>query len=243
MDLVIDIGNNFTKSALFHETEIVERTLDEKHDVEELKKLSSNHNIERVIVSSVRPISPEMEEYLNQFPYLIILSHEIPLPIELDYHTPETLGRDRLAGVAAANALFPEQASLVIDAGTCITYDFIEANGVYRGGSISPGLNMRYEALNKLTGALPYVKHEDPKILVGKSTENSIKTGVFNGFMHEINGTIRRYKLEKSPLNIVICGGNAEDILPGLEERVYHEQDLVLIGLHKILIHNALQKN
>jgi len=243
MDLLVDIGNNYTKLALVHDTNGFEKVTFTKEQVEDLAQWIGKKDIHRAIVSTVRPLSPELEDAFSQFDYTLKLSHTSLLPIQLDYHTPETLGRDRIAGVVAARQMYPDVSNLVIDAGTCITYDFIDKNGMYLGGSISPGLNMRYEALNKLTGALPLVKHHDPEMLVGKSTEDSIRTGVFNGMMNEVNGTIRQYKLEKSPVNLVICGGNASDIIPHLDEPAFHHEDLILIGLHKILTYNALQEN
>jgi type III pantothenate kinase len=243
MELVIDIGNNYTKSALFHNGKITQQVIDDKGRMDNMYLLTKDAVVQSAIVSSVRPIGEELRDFLSAYDVLIHLSHETPLPIVLDYDTPSTLGRDRIAGVVGSTSLFPNQNTLVIDAGTCITYDFIDAEGTYRGGSISPGLSMRYQSLNNFTGALPLVEHQDPNMLVGKSTEDSIRTGVFNGMVNEINGTIRRYKLEKSPLNLVICGGDAKKLLSGMEEEAIHEHDLVLIGLHKILIYNALQKN
>lgn len=243
MELILDIGNNFTKSAIMSKKGVVQKSLDAKGSYENLLDLCSGVELTASIVSSVRPIPTELMDFLATIPKVVTLSHETPLPIQLDYDTPGTLGRDRIAAVVGANALFPKHNSLVIDAGTCITYDFIDANAVYHGGSISPGLQMRYRALNNFTGALPWVEHQDPKTLVGKSTEQSIRTGVYNGMINEINGTIGRYKLEKSPLNLVICGGDAEELKKGIEEEAIHEDNLVLIGLHNILIYNALHKN
>jgi type III pantothenate kinase len=241
MDLVIDIGNNFTKYALFEDDSLVLRSDEPKGAFLFLQTVRSQYEIQNVIVSSVRPISAELESYLSEYKYVLELTYNIPLPINLNYETPATLGRDRIAAVVGAQAIWPDSNCLVVDAGTCITYDFIDSNGEYQGGSISPGLQMRYQALNNFTGALPLIEHQTPVSFVGKSTEMSIRTGVFNGLIHEINGTIRRYKLEKSPLNLVICGGNAKDLIDSMEEQAFHEDNLVLKGLHKILIYNALQ--
>jgi type III pantothenate kinase len=243
MELVIDRGNTHTKYAVFSQEKIIQSGLDSKGDLGFLEACFGEYQIEKLIISSVKPITKDLELLMAQCDYVLVLSHKSPLPISLEYDTPATLGRDRIAAVVGASFLFPSSNCLVLDAGTCITYDFIDHNGDYQGGSISPGLGMRYKALNKFTGALPLVKHEAPSNFVGKSTELSIRTGVFNGMVHEINGTIRKYKLEKSPLNLVICGGDAKNLLVAMEDKALHEENLVLIGLHKILIYNALQNN
>ena len=124
---------------------------------EELEKKLTGLNIERAIISSVKKLPPFVTDLLStNIPYVHILSHNSKLPFKIEYETPETLGTDRIAGVAGAFNLFPQSELLVIDAGTAITYDFL-SEGIYRGGNISPGLNMRFRALNKFTGKLPLV--------------------------------------------------------------------------------------
>ena len=130
--------------------------------------------------------------------------------IKNHYLTPKTLGPDRLAGVIGANNLYPRKNNLIIDGGTCITYDYVDADANYSGGSISPGLNMRYKALNEYTGALPLL-NEDAEFNAnsGNDTTSAITSGVQNGIKYELTGFIESYKTGINELNIILTGGNS----------------------------------
>jgi type III pantothenate kinase len=163
------------------------------------------------------------------------MSNELIFPFSIAYETPKTLGTDRLAAVAGACFLFPQRAFLCIDAGTCITYDFLDSSGVYQGGAISPGLQMRLKALNHFTGRLPLVNFEGEKPeLIGKSTQKSILSGAVNGFLAEIRATVQDYQEQfGKDLLIVVTGGDAEFICKSAGE-FFYEPDLLLIGLDNI---------
>ncbi len=170
----------------------------------------------------------------------LALSHTTPLPLENLYKTPETLGKDRIAAIVATSINYKGENVLVIDMGTCVTYDFLNANNQYLGGAISPGFEMRFKALNTFTGKLPKVEYkQDTPELIGNSTKNSILSGVFNGLKHEIQETINQYNLQYNNLKVVLTGGDIKlfDLEP--KNRIFADKFLVLKGLNEILNYNA----
>ena len=178
MNLIIDIGNSVAKLAIFDKGELVEVFRGSNHSLDCLPMLCSRYPLKRGIIASVITLSNTIRHQLERLPFNIIeLSHETPVPVTNLYKTPQTLGMDRLAAVVAANWLKPGHDVLVIDAGTCVTYDFIDADGAYHGGNISPGMRMRFKALNIFTDKLPKVSAKSPK----QSPKNSIKNGAKNG--------------------------------------------------------------
>ena len=156
--LVIDIGNTFTKVAIFNNRDVVESFVYEGFGLTEIKEIVDRHPIDRSIISSVDRDIADLELFLNANSRYLRFHAGIPTQIKNHYKTPQTLGLDRLAGVIGARSIFPGKNSLVIDAGTCITYDFIDSGANYRGGSISPGLAMRFTAMNAYTERLPLVE-------------------------------------------------------------------------------------
>jgi type III pantothenate kinase len=146
---------------------------------------------------------------------------------------------DRIAGVCGAIQLFPGSNNLVIDAGTCITYDFVDEMAQYHGGGISPGLNMRFKAVHTFTAKLPLVSAKAGVDLIGTTTETSIQSGVINGLLSEIEGTIGRYAVKFPGLKVILCGGDAGFFENQLKATIFAVPDLVLFGLNSILIHNV----
>lgn len=155
-----------------------------------------------------------------------------------NYRTPESLGVDRIAGVVGANALFPHVNNLVIDMGTCITYDYIDAEGIYWGGGISPGMNLRFRAMSDHTVNLPNAEFDDPIGLLGNTTITCIQSGVINGICEELNGIINRYQSEKGDINVILCGGDANSFESKIKAHIFASPKLVLIGLNRILEYN-----
>ncbi len=241
MKLVIDIGNSFVKSAVFDGTQILDLKKNTDFTFQIVDDLLEKHNtINAAILSSVRKDSPNPEYFLERKLRFISLDFRTPLPFLNHYSTPETLGKDRIAVVAGAQSLFPNQNVLVIDAGTSITYDLLTAKGDYLGGGISPGIQMRFDALHTLTGKLPLVNAELEKDidLVGNSTKKAILTGVQNGVLQEVDGIIEQYKLDFPELKIVICGGDNKYFDKYLKNNIFAAPNLVLQGLMKILQFN-----
>jgi type III pantothenate kinase len=188
----------------------------------------------------VRKDSNKLELFLAQKFRFVMLGSKTQLPFKNLYATPETLGNDRVAAVAGAQSLFPGRDVLVIDAGTSITYDLLTAKGEYRGGGISPGLQMRFDALHTLTSKLPLIKAEREKeiILIGNSTKTAILSGIQNGVLQEVDGIIECYKADFPGIKTLICGGDNKYFDKYLKNNIFAAPNLVLQGLMKILQFN-----
>ena len=243
MKLAIDVGNTLTKTAVFQDSDLLRLSLFKDFTLEELKRFineseTKSNRINYSIISSVRKYDSEIENYLNKNYRFTELSSKIPLPVNIRYRTPETLGNDRIAGVCGASAMFPGENILVIDAGTCVTYDFIDNEKNYFGGAISPGIDIRFKALNTFTGNLPLVNRAENFDLIGDSTEESIKSGVLNGIIAEIEGVIKRYKDRFGQLKIIFTGGDTIFFDKRLKNDIFAVPNLVLNGLNEILDFN-----
>ena len=240
MDLVIDIGNTLQKLAVFSEKGVLLDLFSEKRlSISFLENLFCQYPIKRSIVSSVREDDNAALRWLEEKTQLIRFSATCHLPIRLKYATPETLGTDRIANAVGANALYPNKNVLSIMAGTCLVADFVNEKGEYLGGSIAPGVRMRFQALSKFTARLPLVKPKKIDFFVGDSSENSILSGVMNGITQEINGIIHQYTSHYSQLKVILSGGDAELLQNSIKKRIFAAQNPVLLGLHKILRLNA----
>ena len=184
-NLVIDVGNSYTKVAVFDNHELVYANQHEVFDTEMLTGYLDKYTIEKAIISTVKNTSEDWQDRLKQKKALQKFNPAEYEGINNKYLTPQTLGADRLAAVIGANCLYPGKSNLVIDAGTCVTYDLIDNDANYFGGSISPGLNMRYNALNYYTGGLPLIKSDAGFINnYGNSTTTAIQSGVQNGLKY-----------------------------------------------------------
>ena len=199
--------------------------------------------LNQAILSSVKPVDEELIRFLSQnFQLFIELDHHTPLPIENLYETPETLGKDRIAAAVGANELFPGQNILIIDAGTAITYDVVSEKNEFLGGNISPGLQMRFKALNQFTGKLPLINYSNEFQLIGRNTEEAIRAGVQNGILYEIERTIETFNRNYENLQIVMTGGDSIFFDKKLNYSIFVHFNLTLIGLNRILEHNAKKK-
>jgi type III pantothenate kinase len=237
MNLVVDYGNSAAKVGIFDHQNLVE-----KHSfssAEALKKFLETLEIEHLIVSSVKTNPAEVTSWVRNPGKKLILDQHLPTGIKNLYRTPATLGVDRLAAVCGARQLFPLQPCLTIDAGTCITYDIIDKDGGYHGGAISPGMKMRFEALHTLTARLPLISPAAEAPLIGDSTESSIRSGVINGLVAELDGIIYQYQLKFEGLRVILCGGDALFFENKLKASIFASPELVLVGLNSILIYNV----
>lgn len=237
MNLIIDIGNTRTKIYLFEKEEIVEKFIffnkEEKAIEEQLAQLKYS----KCLISTTAELAP----FYKQLDY-IELDHKTKIPLTLDYKTPTTLGSDRIALSVGADLLFPNKNCLIIGTGTCITIDFKDENGYYLGGAISPGLTIRLQSLHTFTDKLPLIKPNRTKTefnLLGKTTAESIESGVFNGTFAEIEGTIARYKEIYKDLTVILTGGDQEIFEKNLKSNIFTSSNLQAIGLNRILNYNA----
>ncbi|MES3016307.1 MAG: type III pantothenate kinase [Bacteroidota bacterium] len=238
--LVIDIGNSRTKIAIFDDQELVKTDVVEHLGEDQLRNYLKESIIQQSIISSVKDEIEVLEKILAKQTNYIRFSAILNNRINNQYKTPETLGLDRLAGVIGAKALYPKDSCLVIDLGTCITYDAIDKNNVYRGGSISPGLKMRLSAMHQLTGRLPLIPLNQFDGLEGSDTETSMLSGVVNGAFLEMTGFIEQYNDRYSDLQVILCGGDANFFDTRLKNSIFAhtlktEPDLVLIGLNEVI--------
>ncbi len=239
MKLAIDIGNTFTKLAIFEQTEIIKLYHFKQFSIKELYQIEADYsNINSAIVSTVNKLPQALKGYLYKNYHFIELNSNTPIPIVNKYKTPETLGNDRLAAVVAGASLYPNQNVLVIDAGSCITFDFVNRKNEYIGGSISPGIQIRFKAMNSFTQNLPLIEYKKFDYLIGSTTEESILSGVLNGVLNEIDGIITSYKGNYENLTIILGGGDYICFDKRLKNNIFAIPNIVLLGLNVILDFN-----
>lgn len=238
--LVIDWGNTRVKTARFKGTEMLELIVTSSVHIDDVFKLSGNDTETPVLLCSVSSKSLELEGALRkQFPRFIKLTHHTPVPIAVQYQTPETLGYDRLANAVAIARLAPNGSNaLAIDVGTCLKFDFVQQKERYLGGAISPGINMRYQAMHEQTDGLPLLRPANKAALIGKTTEESMHSGAIEGMRSEIERVIQRYTEEFSPIVVFITGGDAQIFEKGLKNDIFAHSFLTLAGLNDILEFN-----
>ncbi len=208
---------------------------------EELSDLISQcpEKVGSFIFSTVRGNESTIKSHFKN-EQILILNHQTPIPIRLDYKTPETLGLDRIAAAVGAHHLYKKDL-LVIDAGTCITYDLVDKQGIYRGGVISPGLQMRMRAMSNYTAALPDISsewEEIPDVFPGKSTKECLLHGAKQAILHEMNGFIDQFTEEYTHLSVILTGGDTPHFESNLKAPIFADFDLVLTGLNRILNYN-----
>ncbi|WP_316635196.1 type III pantothenate kinase [uncultured Flavobacterium sp.] len=235
MILAIDVGNTRIKASVFEGSTVLGSFVFEKNELEKKIKeiLKKFQNCSDLIVASVGNVEKKsflaFEKDLN----IHFFTHEDAFPFINKYATPKTLGIDRMILASGATLQFPKQNRLVIDAGTCITYDFIDENDNYLGGAISPGLRLRYEALHNFTARLPLLTMEMPESYVGNSTAQAIHSGVVNGFVYEIDGFIDEYRANFSNFIIILTGGDAEFLAKRLKNTIFANSNFLLESLNQ----------
>jgi type III pantothenate kinase len=239
MNLIIDAGNTCVKVAVFEQDTIIELVVfDKKKILFEVKKLIKKHKISSGIMSNVASISEKNILKLQHLIKLTLVSSTIKVPFINLYKTPKTLGVDRIALVSGAVKKYPKKNVLIIDAGTCITFDFVNSKSEYLGGAISLGIQMRFKSLHKFTANLPLLEIVENKNLIGNSTEESINSGVVNGVIKEIDGVILAYKEKFSDLTVVLTGGDTNFLSKQLKSIIFANQNFLLQGLNQLLIFN-----
>jgi type III pantothenate kinase len=236
MNIVVDYGNSSVKLGIFKQDELISKQ--SYSSASDLQNFLQNNLAQNFLVSSVKANAEEIMTWTDA-KKKFILEPGLPLPIKIQYKTPSTLGVDRIAGVCGAQKLYPSQNVLVIDAGTCITYDFIDSNGSFMGGGISPGLQMRFQAMHTFTARLPLIKPSSNPVLIGSSTEECIRSGGVLGLIDEIEGIISRYKSMYPDLRVILCGGDGPFFENQLKASIFACPELVLLGLNSILLHNV----
>lgn len=246
--LALDVGNTRTKLAVFEGSELVRKEVWDSLTLEALSELAYNHRVEKIILSSVAHVAEEITAFLKSRFFFLELGTQTPLPIEIHYRTPATLGRDRIAAAAGAHALYPGEHCLVVDAGTCITLDLLTAQGHYLGGNIAPGIGMRLRAMHRFTAKLPLLVDEGFSPArsighlgqpIGESTESAMLNGAALGALLEVEGFAGLCGQRFEGLKLLLTGGDADFFAMNAKTKIFAHPNLVLIGLHKILQHNV----
>ena len=240
MNLILDFGNSLTKYFFVNDDKILERGSfpSSKFD-QNILDIKSKQDTEKLIYSSVINIKrKQLSDVFNNTMIISLKDKDLKLPFTNQYKD-ETLGEDRVALVSAGLNLYPDKDLLIIDIGTCITYDLVSLNKEYIGGSISPGFNLRYSSLHDYTSNLPKLDVMPIESIIGESTEEHIHAGVFNGVIGEINYSITRHKNDLPNLETIICGGGANFLLNKIKNVIFADQDFLAHGLNHILQINS----
>lgn len=239
MNLVVDIGNTRLKYAFFIGKDRVEGGYEREKLFAELKKYDRKKEAMYVLLSGSGKIDDGIRSHLMSCAdFWLEACPQIPLPVAIGYETPETLGIDRIAGCIGARQLFPGRDLLVIDSGTAITYNYMDKNGVFLGGNIAPGQDIRFRSLHLYTEKLPYIRARKGMTSYGKNTHDAIQCGVMKGVVFEVNGYIEEFMQQHGQGQVVVTGGNSEYLEHKLPASVCFEKYLGLYGLNEILEYN-----
>ncbi|WP_289664590.1 type III pantothenate kinase [Flavobacterium panacagri] len=235
MVLTVDVGNTRIKASVFEGSTALENFIFEKKElVEKIKNILEKFpNCSDLAVASVGNIEKQAFLTFEKEIRVHFFTHEDVFPFHNKYATPKTLGIDRMILAAGATLKFPKQNRLVIDAGTCITYDFIDENDNYLGGAISPGLRLRYESMHNYTARLPLLTLEVPNSYIGNSTTQAMHSGVVNGFVYEIDGFIDDYRRDFSNFIIILTGGDADFLAKRLKNTIFANSNFLLESLNQ----------
>jgi len=236
MVLTVDVGNTRIKGAVFEDDNGIEFFVCSKDGIQEeiVNVLKKYQKITHLVVASVGGIEKQVFLDFEDELKVWFVSHDDSFPFLNKYATPKTLGIDRMVLAAGATLKYQSQNRLIIDVGTCVTYDFVDQNDVYLGGAISPGLRLRYEALNNFTEKLPLLTVESPKYFVGDSTAEAIHSGVVNGLVYEINGFVDEYRAQYSNFIIILTGGDTEFLAKRLKNTIFANSNFLLESLNQI---------
>ena len=241
--ICFDFGNSRLKYGVFAGEELKEVVVMPNDDQKTIEGILEKYNPRYTILSSVINHDTSLESYLAEKTSFIKLGASTKLPFTIPVSKPETMGADRLALAAYAVQFESGKNNLVIALGTCITYNFINKYNSFNGGSISPGLEMRFKSLHDLTAALPLLKMNPDEVnwefpLIGYDTKTNILSGVVLGMLAEIDGIIDAYKEKFSNFNALLTGGDAGNFAYHLKNKIFADPHLVLKGLYAICKYN-----
>ena len=232
--LCLDFGNTRLKCAVFINGALHELLVLENDSLQTIQNFIEKYQPQKSILSSVINHNKAIETFLAEVTQFHKLSHTSKLLITTPVGKPETIGADRLALCSAAVYLHPNQHNLTIGLGSCITYNFTNKNHEFLGGSISPGLHMRFRAMHEHTALLPLVKADHNFPLVGYDTKTNLQSGVILGMTKEIDGIVEAYKEKYTHLNVQLTGGDMHFFIPHLKNKIFADENLLYTGLYAI---------
>jgi len=236
--ICLDFGNTRLKLALFHGDELKEVMVLREDVINHLQEIVREHQPQFSILSSVIEHDPQVEDVLQQNTSFHKLSHLSKLPFSIPVGKPETMGADRIAIAAASVSLFPGKNNMAIGLGTCITFNFINQQGEFMGGSISPGMEMRFQAMHQFTAKLPLVKAHWNVPLIGYDTATNLQSGVVLGMAREMDGIIDMYEERYGNFNALLTGGDTQLFRPYLKNKIFADPHLIFKGLYAISQYN-----
>lgn len=241
MNLIIDIGNTLAKIAVYSDNKLINLFIFNNFSTDNLLNVLLKHpQIKKVILASVVKHDSSIEKLISKnFHKFLILDHKAKFPFKINYKTKNTLGIDRIAGVAGAYNIYPESNVLIFDLGTALTVDFLNYKNEFCGGNISPGLSIRFRALHDYTGKLPLCEKSETIDMISDNTNSAIVSGVVNGLIFEIDEYINRYSDKYEDLKIILTGGDCLYFEKKLKNTIFVEPNLVLQGLNTILNYNV----
>lgn len=239
--LCFDFGNTRLKCAVFEGKELKEVLVLENDDISSIEAILDQYQPRKAILSSVINHNTQLETLLAERTRFHKLGHTSKLPFTTPVGKPETIGADRLAICAAAVDLFPNTHNLAIGLGTCITYNYINKSHEFLGGSISPGMTMRFRAMHEQTALLPMVEPDHHFPLIGFDTKTNLQSGVIMGMAKEIDGIIDAYALKFNNFNVLLTGGDMAFFVPHLKNRIFADPYLIFKGLYAICEHNIIE--
>ena len=235
MNLALDIGNSFLKAGIFKNNNLINYCEFNREYYSNLKSILDKTPITHSIVSNVSESNNQLIALLSKKTNLIKFNSSLKLPFKNRYQTKNTLGKDRIALVSNASKEYPKENVLLIDLGSCITFDFLNSKNEYLGGSISPGLSMRYKSLNSYTENLPLINPKEIDYFIGKNTEDSIHSGIINGIVGELNSTIDKYKSQFKEIRIILTGGDSKFLFNRIKNSIFANSNFLIFGLNFLI--------
>lgn len=235
MNLVLDIGNSLLKAGIFKNNNLINYCEFNKDYFLNVKSILDNNPISHSIASNVSESNNKLIELLSNKTNLIEFNSSLNVPFKNCYQSKNTLGKDRIALVSNASKEYPKENVLLIDLGSCITFDFLNNKNEYLGGSISPGLRMRYKSLNNYTANLPLLDPKEIDYFIGKNTEDSIHSGIINGIISELNSTVEKYKSQYKKIRIILTGGDSKFLFKKIKSGIFANSNFLIFGLNFLI--------
>ena len=235
MNLALDIGNSFLKAGIFKNNNLINYYEFNREYYSNIKSILDKTPITHSIASNVSESNNKLIELLSNKTNLIKFNSSLKVPFKNCYQTKNTLGKDRIALVSNASKEYPKENVLLIDLGSCITFDFLNSKNEYLGGSISPGLSMRYRSLNSYTANLPLINPKEIDYFIGRNTEDSIHSGIINGIVGELNSTIDKYKSQFKEIRIILTGGDSKFLFNRIKNSIFANSNFLILGLNFLI--------